>query len=333
MGARTTRLTLAILLASLACGVDAAAQSSDPVAAQAMFDAGKRLVAEGKYAEACPKFEESQHLDAAIGTHYAMAECYEKAGRLASAWVAYLDVASEAAAQGRPDREKYAKARAAALAPRLSRIVVVVPATSRVPGLEIKRDGETLREAQWGVPVPTDPGSHGIVASAPGKLPFQTTVVVAEEGKVLEVELAPLADAPAPTEAVRVVPPAAAEPPRITDETPHGLGTQRALALAAGVVGVGGVVVGGVFGLESLAKHSSSEQECKGNACTPAGLKDVSDGKSAGNLSTVAFAIGGAALVGGVVLWLTGSPATSRVAVAPVVDRNAAGLFLHGTWQ
>ncbi|HEY3822553.1 MAG TPA: hypothetical protein VGL81_35555 [Polyangiaceae bacterium] len=339
MGSRLlpTAFIVATALAVLAAAPVARAQSTDPVAAQALFDTAKRLMNERKYAEACPKLEESQRLDPAIGTHYAMAECYEKAGRLASAWVAYLDVASEAGAQKRADREQYAKARAAALAPRLSRITVVVPPASRTAGLEIKRDGETLHEAQWGLSVPTDPGSHVIAATAPGKLPFQTTVVVHDEGKVQEVQLPPLADAPAPPPAPvgPVTPAPAPEAAPVVAEGPHGLGTQRMLAIAAGAVGLGGVVVGSIFGLESLSKHSSSQQQCQGNACTPAGLQDVSDGKSAGNVSTIAFIAGGAAIAGGVVLWLTapsGSPTVGALGVAPLVGVGSAGFSLRGAW-
>jgi hypothetical protein len=341
MGSRllpTAVVVATALAAVLGPAAAARAQSSDPVAAQALFDTAKRLMTDHRYAEACPKLEESQRLDPAIGTHYAMAECYEKAGRLASAWVAYLDVASEAGAQKRADREQFAKARAAALAPRLSRIAVVVPAASRTDGLEIKRDGETLHDAQWGLPVPADPGSHVIMATAPGKLPFQTTVVVHDEGKVQEVQLPALADAPpAPPVAVGPKPAPVAEPTSVAPaEGPHGLGTQRILAIAAGGVGLAGVVVGSIFGLETLSKHSGSQQQCQGNVCSPTGLQDVSDGKNAGNVSTIAFAVGGAAIAGGVVLWLTAPSGSSKVGslgVTPLVGLDSGGFSLRGTWQ
>jgi hypothetical protein len=330
-------LRAALLVAGLvAASAEVDARANDPAAAQALFDTGKRLVSEGKFAEACPKFEESQRLDPAIGTHYAMAECYEKAGRLASAWVAFLDVASEAGAQNRADRAQYAKARAASLAPRLSRVTVVVPPGSRVPGLEIKRDGETLHEAQWGVPVPVDSGSHVVTASAPGKVASQTPVVIRDEGKVVEVPIAPLVDAPAAPPSTDVTPPVGQPPPpAIVPEEPHHLGTQRVLAIAAAAVGVGGVVVGSVFGAQALSKHSDSQQQCQGNACSSTGLQDVSDGKNAGNVSTVAFAVGGAALAGGVVLWLTapsGKPTVGSLALAPLVGRESGGFALRGTW-
>ncbi len=335
-------LFVCALLAASAAGTPA--RAGDALAAQTLFDTGKRLMAEGKYAEACARFEESQRLDPAIGTHYAMAECYEKAGRLASAWLAFLDVASDASAQNRADRVKYAKARAEALAPRLSRIKVVVPAAVRVPGLEIKRDGETLHEVQWGLPVPADPGAHVVRVTAPGKVPAELAVTVQrDEGKVVEVTVAPLADAPA-AEPVAGPSPAPSSPAPAVPVAPGadtasashaGLGTQRVLAIAAGVVGVGGVVVGSVFGLKALSEHSSSQQQCQGTSCSQAGLQDVSDGKNAGNLSTVGFAVGAAALAGGVVLWLTapsGAPTTGSLAVAPLVARDAGGLSLRGSW-
>lgn len=317
---------------------EAAAQSHDSVTAQALFDDAKRLVTDKKYAEACPKFEESQRLDPAIGTHFALAECYERAGRLATAWAAYLDVASEAKAESRPDRERFAKARAEALAPRMSRITVVVPAPTRVAGLEIKRDGEVLHEPQWGVAVPVDPGAHVVAAAAPGKVPNQTTVVIQDEGKVTEVQPPPLLDAPAPAPVVSTAaPPLAsnlATPPPAAQ--PRGLGAQRILAIAAGAVGVGGLVVGSIFGLETLSKHSDAQGECQGNACTPGGLADVNDGKSAGNVSTIAFVVGGVALAGGAVLWLTAPSSRSTVGalgVVPLIGRGTGGLSLHGDWR
>jgi hypothetical protein len=336
LAAMTRSHLCAVLVAVIAASsaVARAQSSGDPVAAQALFDAAKRLVNEGKFAEACPKLEESQRLDPAIGTHYALAECYEKAGRLASAWVAYLDVASESAAQSRPDREKFAKARAAAIAQRVSRLTVNVPAGSRAPGLQILRDGKAVREAEWGVPVPVDPGRHVVTATAPGKAPFEAAVVAREDGATLAVDLPPLTDAPnAP-----VAPAGNAPAPDVSTpggEERHGLGTQRVLAIAAGAVGLAGVAVGTVFGVEALSKHSATQQECQGNVCSSSGLQDVDSGKSAGNVSTVAFSVGAAALVGGAVLWLTapsGRSSTGSLRAAPMVARDGAGITIQGGW-
>jgi len=326
----------AVVAAAVATlGGAAHAQTHDPVAAQALFDTAKALVKQGKLAEACPKLEESQRLDPAIGTHYALADCYEKAGRLASAWVAYLDVASEAAAQGRADREKYAKARAAALTPQLTRIIVRVPEGSRATGLEIKRDGEVLTPAQWGVAVPVDAGTHVVVATAPGKAPYQASVVAMQDGKTISLDVPALADAApvAPDASAAPAPPHDA-PPAPADE-PRGLGTQRILALTAGGVGLAGIAIGSVFGAQAMAKHSAAQGECQGDACTAAGMQDVQSGRSAGDLSTVFFGVGAAALAGGLVLWLTAPsahPATGSLRAAPLVAREGGGISVQGAW-
>jgi hypothetical protein len=340
------------LLASIGLAT-VSAFANDPVTAQALFDTGKRLIAQEKFAEACPKFEESQRLDPAIGTHYALADCYEKAGRLASAWAAFLDVASEAGAQHRQDREQYAKARASALAPRLSRITVVVPAAIRTPGLLIQRDAETLHEAQWGVPVPVDPGSHVVTASAPGKLPWQTTVVVREEGKTLEVPVSPLADAPpgAPSGVAAAPSPGAATSasqgaiaPAGTNATPSGAdtgaarggGMTKTLAWVGLGVGAAGIVTGLVTGGLAMSKRSSaSGSPCASGPCQPGDLSSYQSDRdsfySLGTVSTISFVTGGAFAAAGVVLLLVAphsEPAQTAWA-SPYMSPTGAGVTGH----
>jgi hypothetical protein len=91
---RKTVVTSALLGAILLSGSASAQTSSDKAAAQALFDAGKRLLSERKYAEACPKLAESQRLDPAPGTLMNLADCYEKAGLTASAWATWLEAAA-----------------------------------------------------------------------------------------------------------------------------------------------------------------------------------------------------------------------------------------------
>ena len=60
--------------------------STDKVAAEALFEEGRRLVAAGSFVDACPKFADSQRLDPSPGTLLNLASCYEKLGRSATAW-------------------------------------------------------------------------------------------------------------------------------------------------------------------------------------------------------------------------------------------------------
>ena len=96
-------------------------------AAQALFDEAMRLMKAEQTAAACPKLEESQRLDPGMGTEFRLAECYEKVGKLASAWAKFVSVADSAAVARLSERETVARQRAQALVPRLSKLVISVP--------------------------------------------------------------------------------------------------------------------------------------------------------------------------------------------------------------
>ena len=62
-----------------------------------------------------------------------------------------------------------ARERAGALAPKLTKLAINVPAAAQLPGLVVKRNGTVVREGQWGTGVPVDQGPQSIEVSAPGK--------------------------------------------------------------------------------------------------------------------------------------------------------------------
>jgi hypothetical protein len=174
-----------------------AAARADDAAAQALFSEARGLMAQGHYAEACPKLEESQREAPAIGTLFNLADCYEHTDRLASAWAAFLKVAAETKVKGQTDREQAARSRAHALEPRLGKLVLEVPRGSAVSGLEVRRDGESVGAPSWGVAAPVDAGDHAVEARAPGKNPWNGAVHVAD-GEVTHVGIPALTDAPTP---------------------------------------------------------------------------------------------------------------------------------------
>jgi hypothetical protein len=154
---------------------------ADNATAQALFDEGKRLMGEKKYAEACAKFEESQKLDPGLGTQTNLAICYESLGRTASAWSLYLEVAGAAKASNQTDREKRARDAAKALEPKLSKLKIEV--TSPPQGLEVKRNGQLVGQATWGTPVPVDPGEIKITAMAPERKLWEKTLKIDKPGE------------------------------------------------------------------------------------------------------------------------------------------------------
>src|SRR5260370_9884027 len=96
MIATSRRATMGIGLVVLACAtphaVWAQAPQRDPIAAETLFERGKRLIEQGRTAEACAAFAESERLDPAGGTLLRLALCREAEGKLASAWLAFTEV-------------------------------------------------------------------------------------------------------------------------------------------------------------------------------------------------------------------------------------------------
>ncbi|HEX2686885.1 MAG TPA: choice-of-anchor D domain-containing protein, partial [Kofleriaceae bacterium] len=97
--------------------VDAASvAAASTKAAEETFTQGRELLKQGKYAEACTAFEQSQRLDPQFGTQYNIAGCYEKTGKLATAWNLYRALA-------RSDTNPTRRSKSAALAASLGRRV------------------------------------------------------------------------------------------------------------------------------------------------------------------------------------------------------------------
>jgi hypothetical protein len=313
-----TRLVMAgalgstLLLPSLA-----RAQQRDPAAAQALFDQGKELMRQKRFAEACPKLHESNRLDPGIGTQFHLADCYEQSGRVASAWAAFLEVASQARATGQLDREKAAQKRAEKLEPRLPRLVVEVPEASKTPGLEIHRNDVAMGAAQWGTPVPVDPGEIELTASAPGKQPSKQTLRL-EEGKTASYSPPALLDAPALVASAAAPPPDAPANPPPQPERDAGAASGGSssgpwiITLAA--VGVVGIGVGTTFAILAKNKNEESLEHCPNdpNKCSTEGVALRNSAIEKGNVATVAFIAGGAALAGAGIVWLVSSLSDSK---------------------
>jgi serine/threonine-protein kinase len=336
---RQRRLLFALTV-SVACGAGASISSSaradsslaDKAAAQSLYDEGRKLMTEGKFAQACPKLAESQKLDPGVGTQFHLADCYEHLGQTASAWAGFLEAASSAKSMGQGDRERVARDRAAALAPRLSKLTIVSPGAEKTAGLEIKRDGAVVGHALWGTAIPIDPGPHTLEATAPGKKPWQGTVQVEGEKTSVVGTIPALEDAPPGSAAS-----ASSSVAMIGADSSAG-GGRRTLGLVIGGVGIVGVGVGTVFALQAKSKYNESLSSCHPddkNVCSSEGLTVRDQARSAGNVATVVMGVGGAALVAGAVLFLTAPSASSetpRVSVVPSVAPGAAGLVAVGTY-
>jgi hypothetical protein len=134
-----------------------------------------------RYAEACNAFEQSQRLDPQFGTQYQIAGCYQKIGKLATAWNLYRELSRSDA---NPTRRPKAARIAAALAPRVPKIKLVL--RKNIAGVQLAMNGVSVN-ALIGVETPVDFGSYAFVATASGAREWRKTIEVKDEGKVVTV--------------------------------------------------------------------------------------------------------------------------------------------------
>ena len=248
---------------------------------------------EGHLPEACAKLEKSFQLAPRLGTMLNLGACSERRGELAHAITLYERAATLAHQQGRPDREATARELAASLAPRVGKLVVVL--AEPLPELVAQVDGETLSLQSSLVPI--DPGTRHLTARAPGRAPFQATLTI-RAGETTTVTIPKLAKESVAT-------------PAPVDRAPARSGARTWLLVGGLGVTAAAVGVGTYFGLRAKSKHDDSAAFCDGAGCTTDGLALIGQARTAGNVSTVAFVVAGAALAGTLAAFLLTGDAPS----------------------
>jgi hypothetical protein len=208
----------------------------------------------------------------------------------------------------------------------LPKIVIKVHSEDASSGIRVTRDDATVGQAQFGVAIPADPGTHKVTASLPGHRTWEASIELKASGGATQVNVPKLEMLPAI--ATNQTEP---KPPLAKDTRDSHSNSQRTWALAVGGVGIAGVAVGGVAGLVSLSKKGKANDHCNGSLCNDSqGVTLRSDARTWGNVSTVAFMVGGAGLVTGVALWLT-SPRPKATAAA-WMTLGPGNVGINGVW-
>ena len=308
-------ISLIFATSILASTATALAQSSNAAIAETAFTRGKELMAQGKAAEACPKFEESHRLDPSVGALLNLGRCYEQLERTASAWVRYKEAATLARSLGQAERETVARDLAKTLEPKLSR--VRIEATKRVEGMRITRNGEEVGLALLGDPLPVDAGKLKIEVVAPGYARWTTEIEIGKEADLKTVLIPELK-----------VDPAAGSPPS------SGL---RTAAFVVGGVGVAALGAGAVFGGLAVQSKGEADPLCPNKVCKPEGFTHIEDAKSKALISSVALGVGAGALAAGVVLFFVSRPSAAkapaeRAWIVPMVGPQSGGAMVVGTF-
>lgn len=269
-----------------------------------LFRQGEALAEQGRCAEAIPKLTDTLAIEPSVGALLNLGACEERTKAHEQAWKHFREAEGLAHRLG-DDREAFARTHAEALEPRLPKLVV---AATSARGLTVTVDGEPLPLGDLGAAHTVVTGPHVVVASVPGRPPWQQTVVTAGSATstVTIPDLAP-ATSPPPVE-------------------PHGA-ERGTIGLVVGVSGAVGLVAASVFGGVAIARKSDAASLATGpsQAAFDSARNDASAWATA---STVAFVVSGVALATGVVLWLTAPTKRATVAITP----SLGGLALRGAF-
>lgn len=339
------RTILAVIMAMTLCAGASRAWAQDAAskaAAEQMFQEGRRLMQQTRYEEAIAKFQASFDLDPGSGAQGNIALCYERIGKLASAWGHYRETATRARREGNAERAKIALERAAALEPRLPRLRIRLAtqlAADTPADLVIERNGTPVPVAMLGTAVYVDPGENRVVATASGRRPFSVTVTL-NEAEERTVEIPALAPAAEPAARTSVPPGDDRTPDAAPDEAtaPGGKpGRGRRIAgLITGGAGLAVLAVGIGVGANATALWDEAFESGACNAmtlmCTPEGQAQTDSARTRARVSNVLFGTGVVTIAAGAILYFTApsasSPRTARL--VPFTAEDTFGMAVIG---
>jgi len=192
----------------------------------------------------------------------------------------------------------------------------------------VKMDGALLAERLEGTAMPLDPGAHTFTFDAAGQPQITKQLVVREGQKdrreTIQFGTPAGASTAKPTPAVTTVTTPSTSLAASGDT--GGGSTQKIVGYGTIGLGVVGVAIGTIFGLQSMSKHNDAKAACPAACADANGVKLWDDARSAGNISTVGFVVGALGLAGGTILVLSAKPANAQVGVGP------GSIRLGGTW-
>ena len=281
----------------------------------------------------CNQLTQSNQLDPAIGTLGLLALCHERQRRFATAVAEYRTVASLARSANQTERASLAAAQAEQLASRVSHLGLSFTDDARALHVEI--DARHLTTDELAAPLALDPGAIEVRVTREGYESVTLSVEIPNDGSTTRLivpplkrhEVAAVASPPPPL----AVPAREAKAPRSPKHAPAAEDPEVPpvtwVALGTGALGLS---VGAYLGFGALASNSDAKAHCVANDCDSEGvlLRERALHQATG--STIAFAVGGAAVGTALVLYLTREREPSRVSAAIEPALRGGVLTLRG---
>lgn len=281
--------------------------------ADKLFQEAKALRKANKNEEACAKFHEAFTLNPhAIGFLLNVAVCEQKQGAIATALEHFTEARDRA-------REARLDAQAKVADDHINQISADVPhltitLAEVTPDTKLVVDDRAVLITQASN-LPVDPGNHTITITAPGRVPFQTTISIEKAARNT------------------VTVPALAQPVK---------NWRKLTGLTTGIAGL--VAVVGGIGLSLYAKQKYDREfdgdkpNCSADGCNPEGLTNTQDARSQGTNATVITIVGGLVAVGGAILYFTApkksatTTETNSVSFVPTLSPSGIGVSASGAF-
>lgn len=305
---------LTLLIASI--GVARADENADHEKADKIFEQAQQLKQAGKTAEACAKYDEALRYNRnAVGTLLNVALCHEEANRVASA-LNYFTQARDLA------REHSLNEHRAAAEEHIAKIEPLVPHLSIAFAEILTATKLVIDDKVYPITgaddIRVDPGTRHVVVTAPGRLPYETTVSIkAQEKKTVDIP--------------KLKPPVTVSRAR---RTIGKIVTFSGVALVGTGIGLG-------FAADRRYQGELDNGNCKvvmGSSapqCNPDGYKTTSNALTLGTTGTVVGIVGGVAVAVGAYLWFFAPKEPTNqehasVTLAPTVSGDGAGVAAVG---
>lgn len=347
-----------VLACSLAAPAPAPAQTGAAPAADTgtqrareLFEHGAALAREGRWHDALAAFEQSATLRSHATTTYNVGYCERALGHATRARKYFAQALRENATRGGGELSSDLQGATEQYLREVEAQVATADVTIDPADASITVDGRPLElDSQPGAPpvlfagtrdpgdgqappsgtfvLRIDPGSHVFAVTArDGRSRVVDERFTAGEHRTLRIALPPRA-ASAPDRQPR-------SGSVMLDRAPHGWTSQHTWAVVVAGAGVAAIAGGTYFGLRAGSRWHDAKAACPGLTACPddRGSQLSADAKRDGNLATVAFVGGAAALGGAAVLWLTApSLHSERPAVGAAILPGSAAIAVHGAF-
>jgi hypothetical protein len=294
----------------------AVAYAQETPAGTKLFEEGRDLAKQSRWAEACDKFEKSYALDNGVGTELNLADCQEHLGHYAAAWRMFDEASHRLSSE--PARQKFAHERAEALVEKLATAVVKI-GDPIAAGTSVTIAGRAVKPAAE-ITEKVDPGSVVVHVVIPGKPTFENTQSAAAGATVIFEVGAPATATTTTTET---------PPPAVTTSVERRRHSRVVAAYAIGGLGV--VAFGTSIGLATKAKSDWDKAiaGCTNNVCDVPHFNAAHDAGHLADIGTVVGTVGLAAIVTGAIVFFT---APKDFVVTASANGQSGGVAISGTF-